>query len=470
MYERGNDKYTTTLGLTDVQRNINKYYKLQLLKHDKSERFWVFRKWGRIGTTQGGNKLEEKSTLSDALLEFKQLYREKSGNDWDQRHKFVKRASLLYPIDIDHGGDQQDTNKNLLQSNIESKLKPPVQDLMRLIFDIEEMKKVMMEYEIDLDKMPLGKLSKKQITDAYNVLKELQVTLTSKPVQSYKIIDATNRFYTLVPHVFGHNEIKMLDSEQDIKMKCEMLENLMEMEIAYSMLHADTDKTKNPLDAHYKQLKTEIDVLDRKSQEFKMIEAYVKNTHADTHRQYELIIEDVYKVKRQGEDKRFKKFKKMHNRRLLWHGSRTTNFAGILSQGLRIAPPEAPVTGYMFGKGIYFADMVSKSANYCATSSVHPTGLLMLCEVALGDMYERYHADYIEKLPTGKHSCVGLGATTPNPQQFQTLEGDITVPCGLPTKATLPTQSSLLYNEYIVYDVAQVQAKYLLKMKFKYNV
>lgn len=28
-------------------------------------------------------------------------------------------------------------------------------------------------------------------------------------------------------------------------------------------------------------------------------------------------------------------------------GSRTTNYVGILSQGLRIAPPEAPVTGYM---------------------------------------------------------------------------------------------------------------------------
>ena len=56
---------------------------------------------------------------------------------------------------------------------------------------------------------------------------------------------------------------------------------------------------------------------------------------------------------------RFKVFKKLHNRMLLWHGSRTTNYAGILSQGLRIAPPEAPVTGYMFGKGIYFADMVT---------------------------------------------------------------------------------------------------------------
>ena len=32
---------------------------------------------------------------------------------------------------------------------------------------------------------------------------------------------------------------------------------------------------------------------------------------------------------------------------LLWHGSRLTNWVGIISQGLRIAPPEAPVTGYM---------------------------------------------------------------------------------------------------------------------------
>jgi hypothetical protein len=28
-------------------------------------------------------------------------------------------------------------------------------------------------------------------------------------------------------------------------------------------------------------------------------------------------------------------------------GSRLTNFVGILNQGLRIAPPEAPATGYM---------------------------------------------------------------------------------------------------------------------------
>ena len=37
----------------------------------------------------------------------------------------------------------------------------------------------------------------------------------------------------------------------------------------------------------------------------------------------------------------------VYYRQLLWHGSRLSNWVGILSQGLRVAPPEAPVTGYM---------------------------------------------------------------------------------------------------------------------------
>lgn len=91
-----------------------------------------------------------------------------------------------------------------------------------------------------------------------------------------------------------------------------------------------------------------------------------------------LELEDVFVVNREGEDERFEPFKKISNRMLLWHGaynllihgmplpsgncvhtwkcdsrnmlsagSRTTNFVGILSQGLRIAPPEAPASGYM---------------------------------------------------------------------------------------------------------------------------
>merc|ERR1712179_428968 len=139
---------------------------------------------------------------------------------------------------------------------------------------------------------------------------------------------------------------------------------MLEIEVAYKLLKDGADdKEKDPIDAHYENLSTDIQVLDKETEEFKIIEKYVANTHAETHNLYTLEIQDVFKVNRKNESKRFKPFKQLPNRKLLWHGSRVTNYAGILSQGLRIAPPEAPVTGYMFGKGVYFADMVSKSAN-----------------------------------------------------------------------------------------------------------
>lgn len=464
IYQKGKDKYTATLGLTDIQSKKNSYYKLQILKHDKFERYHLFRSWGRIGTTIGGNKLEELS-LEECIEQFESLYEEKTGNQWKNRQHFVKMPNLMYPIDIDHGDEEIAS----LDSDIKSNLAKPIQDLMRLIFDVAEMKKVMLEFEIDMDKMPLGKLSKKQIEKAYAVLTELQEILKKSNIDHTTLIDASNRFYTLIPHNFGISGPKILETSEEIKNKCDMLDALLEMEIAYNLLRDTTDGKQNPLDNHYKQLKTDIEILDKSSEEFKMIDKYVQNTHAATHTQYKLEIEEVFVVKRQGEEQRFKPFKKLPNRKLLWHGSRTTNFAGILSQGLRIAPPEAPVTGYMFGKGIYFADMVSKSANYCCTHSQSPTGLLLLCEVALGNMHERYKADYIEKLPKGKHSTLGRGQTEPDPKDAYKLDDGVEVPYGMGVPAAHNKKSDLLYNEYIVYDVAQVKVRYLIRMNFKYK-
>jgi poly [ADP-ribose] polymerase len=115
---------------------------------------------------------------------------------------------------------------------------------------------------------------------------------------------------------------------------------------------------------------------------------------------------------------------------LLWHGSRLSNFVGILSQGLRIAPPEAPASGYLFGKGVYFADMASKSACYC-----YPTNniaLILLCDVALGNWRELYSSDHnAANLPKGSHSTKCVGQTAPS--EFKDLNG-IKVPYGKPAK------------------------------------
>jgi len=43
---------------------------------------------------------------------------------------------------------------------------------------------------------------------------------------------------------------------------------------------------------------------------------------------------------------------------------------------------------FQFGKGIYFADLVSKSAQYCYTCKKNPVGLMLLSEVALGEIHE----------------------------------------------------------------------------------
>ncbi|XP_076289314.1 poly [ADP-ribose] polymerase-like [Lasioglossum baleicum] len=457
VYKIGNNNYTVTLVETDIQSQMNNYYKLQILKHDKQEKYWLFTSSGRIGTTSS-HKLDY-LTLQSCIRRFEFLYEDKTGNVWSRRNHFVKVPRKMCPVDINHSEE----------SNIKSELEEPVQDLIRMLFDELSMKRALAQFEIDVENMPLGKITKTQIQKAYYVLTDLQGLLKRKNVERIALIDASNKFYSLIPHNFGVSRPKILDTAEAIHAKCEMLDALLEMKITYRLLHTEETLSENPLDAHYKQLNADIKVLDKKSNEYKLIEQYVQNTHATTHKQYDLEIEDVFVVKRSGEDSRYKPFKKLPNRKLLWHGSRTTNYTGILSQGLRTAPSEAPVTGYMFGKGIYFADMVSKSANYCYTNEENSTGLLLLCEVALGNMYERYSADFIKNLPSGKHSTFGHGQMQPDPKtSHKTMDG-VEIPLGTVVTTKLPYQSDLLYNEYVVYDVAQVKIQYLLKMNFRYK-
>ncbi|XP_006812383.1 poly [ADP-ribose] polymerase 1-like [Saccoglossus kowalevskii] len=467
VYSAKGSVYNAILGLVDVTKGTNSYYKLQLLEHDNTKKWYVFRAWGRVGTTIGGNKVEKFHSLLNAMDHFCSLYGEKTGNDFGTKD-FQKYPNKFYPLEMDYGQEEEELKKMNMEVGSNSKLHKSIQELIKMIFDIDEMKKTMLEFEIDLKKMPLGKLSKRQIESAYSVLSELQKLLDEDKATDSAILDCSNRFYTLIPHDFGMKKPPMLDNIDIIKNKTQMLDNLLDIEVAYSLLKGG-DSGKDPIDANFEKLKCGIEVLEHKSDEFTMIEKYMKNTHAATHTQYSLELLDVYQLDRAGECSKYKPFKQLHNRQLLWHGSRTSNYAGILSQGLRIAPPEAPVTGYMFGKGVYFADMSSKSANYCRTTPSNNIGLMLLCEVALGNMYELTNAKSLSKPPSGKHSTKGLGATGPDPTAAITTKDGVTVPLG---KGAIDgsLKTSLLYNEYIVYDVAQVQMKYLCKAKFNYKI
>ena len=84
----------------------------------------------------------------------------------------------------------------------------------------------------------------------------------------------------------------------------------------------------------------------------------------------------------------------------------------------------------MFGKGLYFADMASKSANYCGTSRANPIGCILLCDVALGEWNDKFAADYnASELPPGKHSTRGVGKTAPKEDSYIEFKG-MNVPIG----------------------------------------
>lgn len=142
------------------------------------------------------------------------------------------------------------------------------------------------------------------------------------------------------------------------------MDSLTDLKDADQILKAEKEDVDpvHPLDSRFKGLgMQEMTPVEVNTQEFNEISQYLVKTCGATHAM-NYWVRDIFRIERQGETDRFMQstFSKIKSdRRLLWHGSRATNFGGILSQGLRIAPPEAPVSGYMFGKGIvsYYAPL-----------------------------------------------------------------------------------------------------------------
>ena len=112
--------------------------------------------------------------------------------------------------------------------------------------------------------------------------------------------------------------------------------------------YANAITVDNGVDAMYKKLNMEIEPLPKSDADYKLVAKMVNNTHGKSHGHFTLELTNVFRLRKETQEKKFAAVGgKINNHMLLWHGSRLTNWCGILSQGLRIAPPEAPVTGYM---------------------------------------------------------------------------------------------------------------------------
>lgn len=475
--ERSGVVYQCTLNQTNIDANNNKFYIIQALQNEQVNQFYLFTRWGRVGVP-GQMSTEIFSTDAAAINAFQQKYSLKTSNRFGSP-TFEKRSGKYQLMDIDYGSEEDEdvsssakkdrpsAKKVRSDSNSgppKSKLPKEVQDIMQMISSAEAMSNTLRELEIDTKRMPLGKISKSQIKQGYECLKLIEAEL-KKPQPNVET--ATGQFYTLIPHDFGFRRPPLINSVQLLKSKIEMLDALSQLAISSTLLDAGPVDIENPLDKAYNSLSCQLTPLPPSSPEFQRVVEFATNTCGKTHMLYSLRVELVLKVNRHGEAERYMaRSKSISNRQMLWHGSRTTNYMGILSQGLHIAPPEAPKTGYMFGKGIYLADTCSKSANYCFACPQNDRGLMLLCEAALGEQKLYTNSCYMEKAQPGTHSTKGVGYMHPDPAGSETVDG-VVWPKG---KMMEDTQKGvLLYPEYIIYDVAQCQMKYLIKMHFQFR-
>ncbi|XP_018018963.1 poly [ADP-ribose] polymerase 2 isoform X2 [Hyalella azteca] len=476
--DEGNTIWDCMLNQTNIQFNNNKYYIIQLLEDDKGGVYSVWMRWGRVGA-HGQNSLKPcGGDIEMAKKIFCDKFRDKTRNDWHARSEFEKvpgKYDLLHMDYSDEGSKEpevKDEADGLKQERkpIKSELDDAVRQLVELVCDIKIMEEAVMEMKYDAVKAPLGKLTKEQIKSGYLALVEISniVNVASGKIDNKALLAACNAFYTRIPHYFGMKVPPLIRTPSEVRQKLQLLEALGDIEAAMTFLKdAALDDGLHPADSKYKAMHCDIKPIASTDEEYQLISKYVSLNHGKTHSSYKLQVEQIFVCEKSAEQDRF--MKSIGNRKLLWHGSRLSNWAGILSQGLRIAPPEAPVTGYMFGKGIYFADMCSKSANYCMASCANTTGLLTLCEVALGTSKELLQADYqADKLPSGYQSVKGVGTMAPVESNQVVMKDGVVVPLG-PASSATKKGLSLLYNEYIVYNPAQVRLRYLVKVKFDFS-
>jgi len=443
------------------------FYRMQLLRDRNRDVYVVFTRWGRIGEA-GAFQRTPFSTREAAEAEFRKIFKEKTKNEWGAPFLHIKGKYRLLTFQQRHV-----EHKQFLQFFDLVKAPPPqvcesVQRVLKQWTNSSIYASVFEDAGININVLNFTNLGRSDLAQAQTLLCEIGALVQEMSKAETKelleiketLYDLSSRFYEIVPVTsYLHSAVVPIQSDRDLEQKMALIESLLNVEIASKVVLGALYRqdTLNPYDYCYLSLRTELRPLEVDEPEAKLLRLYAEK--GGNRRK----IVNIFRVRREEETQRIHQHEAVQNRMLLWHGSSVTNFLGILTQGLKIAPPEAPATGYMFGKGLYFADHFSKSFAYCRSKI---NSFILLCEVVLGKSLEKFQAEEFTKLPSGYQSLKAFGLEGPDMSQSVVLDSGIRVPCG-PMKKNQPPENeyfSLSYNEYIVYDVSQVRIRYMLEL------
>ena len=361
-----NGVYSCTLNQTDINSNKNKFYIMQLICQNQNS-YLLFIRYGRIGNN--GKIITKTFTIDNGKYEFEKIFKTKTGNNWSERNSFVNKKGKYFLSEINYKEVLPMITNTPIQNIVipPSKLDNKVQDLIKLLSDINMMNDTLIKMDIDPKKLPLGKIQRSQIEKADKVLNYIYDALVAN--RTNILVDYSNQYYTLIPYDCGRSKPPIIDNIEIVSKYRNILEDLKNMIIGVEIINnANNQLNINPIDSIYTDLNTEINYLSPTEDIHKYITTYFNNTHGATHK-FKLMLKDIYQVKRFGNEETFNRG--LGNVKLLIHGSRLSNWTSILKTNLMLDPSKLGVyvSGKMFGYGIYFANSFSKSAQYCGIES-----------------------------------------------------------------------------------------------------
>lgn len=337
-------------------------------------------------------------------------------------------------------------------------LMEPVQKLLKILMDERIIMDVMGTFNLDVSKTPLAIVSEEKIRQALAILNEIKMKLRTNGSPEV-LIEASNRFHSCIPYNVTADDI--INSKMKLKEKYDLLKSISEIKFTLDFLNKNTfAKERNFLDAVYTYLNVQIEPLDPESKKYEAIQTMVQESKMDLN----IKIKYVLEIRRKSDEVHFEPYKDWPNRRLLWHGSRLTSYMSILWNGLKIMPENQ--NGSTFGNGIYFADVFANAAQYCYANQTGNIGLLSLSEVALGNEFLCNEPFWNENLPDGHHSLRAPGKMSSDHSENSILLDGAIIPKGVPTTHD-GIVTNLDYNEFVVFNEAQVKIKYLVWTKFE---
>lgn len=380
---------------SDIANNNNKFWIIQLMTNND-----VITKWGRVGD-DGQSK-----TFPGAGVSFlEKKCREKES----YRNGEIPYRKLNV---IETVGSNTITNKTVTSSAIkeiaQKQIKvnnPLVTKLIDYLAKVNAHQitsatggKITYNDTTGLFSTPLGIVTQDNIDKANRILVEIG-DLVADNMYATKLSDLTNDYNMLIPCDFGRHKLETKEFWSDlskVQYQKQILDNLQA-----SLISATSSPNKKTVDIpEQKVFDCQIHLIEDGKEIDRIRKLYLK-TRQSMHQCHHLDVKTVYSVDINTVNDAFEKDgAKMKNVWELWHGTRASNVLSILKAGLIIPPStSAHVCDRLYGDGLYFSDMSTKSLNYSYGYWSNSGGkdnncFMFLCSVAMGQYYKPNRGNY----------------------------------------------------------------------------